>query len=365
VQLDLRRVAAPAPGWRAQVDADQLRGEITYTEPRGATDAGRVRARLARLSVPQSDVGSVESLLDRAPGNVPEVDLEVDNFELKGRKLGKLTVDAVNRSRSGVAAAGEWRLNRLTLGLPEAELVATGQWGAAGGSDGRRRMGLNFHLQIRDAGALLQHLGFGAVIRSGKGELNGEVAWGGSPLGLDLPSLSGRMSLALDAGQFLKADAGAGRLLGVLSLQALPRRLALDFRDVFQEGFAFDNITGDLQIAQGVATTNNLRMRGVQAAALMEGSADIVRETQNLHVLVVPEINAGTASLAYAVINPLVGLGTFLGQWLLRGPLAEAATREFQITGTWADPQVKPLLHTPGPAAPASGASAPRPASAP
>jgi uncharacterized protein YhdP len=82
-------------------------------------------------------------------------------------------------------------------------------------------------------------------------------------------------------------------------------------------------------------------------------------------VLVVPEINAGTASLAYAVINPLVGLGTFLGQWLLRGPLAEAATREFQITGTWADPQVKPLLHTPGPAAPASGASAPRPASAP
>jgi uncharacterized protein YhdP len=179
-----------------------------------------------------------------------------------------------------------------------------------------------------------------------------------------MPSLDGRMSLALDAGQFLKADAGAGRLLGVLSLQALPRRLALDFRDVFQEGFAFDNITGDVQVAGGLARTNHLRMRGVQAAVLMEGTADIVRETQDLHVVVVPDINAGTASLAYAVINPLVGLGTFLGQLLLRGPLAEAGTREFKVTGSWADPQVSKLERRTPPLAapassPASAASAP------
>lgn len=361
--LELRRVAAPAPGWHAQVEADQLRGEISYAEPRGPNDAGRVQARLARLSVPQSDVEGVESLLDKAPDSVPAVDLEVDDFELRGRKLGKLTVDAVNRSRSGIASAREWRLNRLALALPEGELVATGQWGAAG-ADARRSMDLNFRLQVRDAGQMLQRLGFGAVIRGGKGELQGQVQWVGSPLGLDMPSLDGRMSLALDAGQFLKADAGAGRLLGVLSLQALPRRLALDFRDVFQEGFAFDNITGDVQIARGLARTNNLRMRGVQAAVLMEGTADIVRETQDLHVVVVPDINAGTASLAYAVINPLVGLGTFLGQLLLRGPLAEAGTREFKVTGSWADPQVSKLERRTPPLAapassPASAASAP------
>ena len=116
---------------------------------------------------------------------------------------------------------------------------------------------------------------------------------------------------------------------GVLSLQALPRRLALDFRDVFQQGFAFDNIVGDIQIADGVAHTNNLRMRGVQAAVLMEGTADLARETQDLRVVVVPEINAGTASLAYAVINPAIGLGTFLAQMFLRRPLRRPATREF------------------------------------
>jgi len=70
-----------------------------------------------------------------------------------------------------------------------------------------------------------------------------------------------------------------------------------------------------------VAQVNALRMRGVQAAVLMEGRADLVRETQDLRVIVVPEINAGTASLAYAAVNPAVGLGTFVAQWLLRRPL--------------------------------------------
>jgi len=72
-----------------------------------------------------------------------------------------------------------------------------------------------------------------------------------------------------------------------------------------------------VKIADGVAQTNNLRMRGVTAAVLMEGRADIGKETQDLRVVVVPEINAGTASLAYAAINPAIGLGTFLAQVLM------------------------------------------------
>ena len=77
------------------------------------------------------------------------------------------------------------------------------------------------------------------------------------------------------------------------------------------------------------------------AAVLMEGSADIAAESQNLRVIVVPEVNAGTASLAYAVINPAVGLATFLAQVFLRQPLMQASTREFQISGPWSDPKVE------------------------
>jgi uncharacterized protein YhdP len=153
--------------------------------------------------------------------------------------------------------------------------------------------------------------------------------------------MTGQVKVAIDSGQFLKAGPGAARLLSVLSLQSLPRRLSFDFRDLFAEGFAFDNVVGDVKIGRGQAATNNLRMRGPAAAVLMEGSADLEHETEDLRVVVVPEINAGTASLAYAVINPAIGLGTFLAQYFLRKPLMAASTREFRVTGPWDDPKVE------------------------
>ncbi|MGH8858970.1 MAG: AsmA-like C-terminal region-containing protein, partial [Polaromonas sp.] len=171
----------------------------------------------------------------------------------------------------------------------------------------------------------------------------GQVAWIGSPLSLDYPTLNGQFNVNVESGQFVKADPGIAKLLGVLSLQSLPRRLTLDFRDVFSEGFAFDFVRGDVNISQGLAHTNNLQMRGVNAAVLMEGSADIARETQNIKVVVVPEINAGTASLIATAINPAVGLGSFLAQMFLRRPLMQAATQEFHIDGTWADPKITKL----------------------
>jgi uncharacterized protein YhdP len=116
---------------------------------------------------------------------------------------------------------------------------------------------------------------------------------------------------------------------------------------VFAQGFSFDFIRGDARIQQGVAYTNNLQMKGVNAAVLMEGKADINQETQDLRVLVVPEINAGTASLIATVINPAVGLGTFLAQALLRQPLIRATTQAFRVHGSWSDPQVEKVALPP------------------
>jgi uncharacterized protein YhdP len=72
---------------------------------------------------------------------------------------------------------------------------------------------------------------------------------------------------------------------------------------------------------------------------------------------VVPEINAGTASLVATVINPAVGLGTFLAQMFLRQPLMRAATQEFHVDGTWTDPKVTRVAHASAPAPQNTGAS--------
>lgn len=360
--------------WRANVDAQELNGYVEYRQPSGA-GAGRLFARLARLNIAAAAAQEVETLLDQQPANIPALDVVVEDFELRGKKLGRLEIDAVNRGGGAVVRDGgvrEWRLNRLALIVPEASFTATGNWAAVqaqpaapGGPRPPRTVGetrrtvMNFRLDIADSGLLLTRFAMPDVIRRGKGRMEGQVAWIGSPLTLDYPSMTGVFNVNVESGQFLKADPGLAKLLGVLSLQSLPRRFTLDFRDVFSEGFSFDFVRGDVTITQGIAATNNLQMKGVNAAVLMEGKADIARETQDIRAVVVPEINAGTASLVATAINPAIGLGSFLAQMFLRRPLMEAATQEFRIDGTWADPRVTRVERRP-PAA--DKAEAPRPA---
>jgi uncharacterized protein (TIGR02099 family) len=347
--------------WRVSLQSDQAAGAIEYREAAAAGAAGHLSARLSRLSIPAADKtlpGAAEAEVARGPASLPAVDLAIDDFEWRGHKFGRVELQAVNRSGASGPASREWRLQRLQVRTPEASLDASGQWSAQT-PNAQRRMAMDFQLDLSDSGALLERLGYGKTLRGGKGRLQGQLAWLGSPLSLDVPSLDGQVAVALEAGQFLKVDAGAARLLGVLSLQSLPRRLLLDFRDLYQEGFAFDNIAGELRLATGVAHINSLRMRGVQATVLMEGEADLERETQDLRVFVVPEINAGTASLAYAAINPAIGLGTFLAQWLLRRPLIAANTREFHVTGGWDDPKVE-RVERKAPDAAAAGQANPR-----
>ena len=340
--------------WRANLDAAEINGYIEFSQS-GAANAGRVYARLSRLSLGPGNASEVENLLEEQPANIPALDIVVNELELRGKKLGRVEIDAINlqgnaSTRESAGSVREWRLRKFDVTLPEAVFKARGNWVAlsaqatgsprvAPGAD-RRRTAMDFDLTLLDSGALLNRLGMNDVIRRGKGKMTGQVAWLGSPLSPDYPSMNGQFNVNIEAGQFLKADPGLAKLLGVLSLQSLPRRLALDFRDVFSEGFAFDFVRGDVTINQGLAATNNLQMKGVNAAVLMEGSADIAKETQDLKVVVIPEINAGTASLITAVINPVIGLGTFLAQVFLRDPLTKAATQEFHIDGSWADPKV-------------------------
>jgi uncharacterized protein (TIGR02099 family) len=321
--------------WRLNISANELNGSAEVRPPNGNVPA-QLFVRLAYLNIPPSLVPDVERLLTEQPSSIPTLDIVVNDLTLRGKKLGRLEIEAVNRA--GTNAAREWRLNKFNVTLPEATLTANGNWVAAGPRV--RRTQLNFVLTIRDSGELLTRLGTPDAIRHGDGRLEGQVSWQGSPITLDYASMTGKMNLSIEKGQFLKTDPGAARLLGVLNLQALPRRLTLDFNDLFSDGFAFDFVRGDVRIEQGVASTNNLQMKGVVAGALIEGSADLVHETQKLKVVVVPEINAGTASLYMATINPLVGLTSYLAQMMLSKPLVRAGTSEFFVDGTWTNPRV-------------------------
>jgi uncharacterized protein YhdP len=96
-----------------------------------------------------------------------------------------------------------------------------------------------------------------------------------------------------------------------------------------------------VSIDKGIASTHNLQMKGVNALVQMEGTSDIAKESQNVRVVILPEVDAGTASLLAGIaVNPVVGLSTFLAQLFLRNPLSKATTQSFLIDGTWSNPKV-------------------------
>ncbi|WP_243457547.1 YhdP family protein [Ottowia testudinis] len=366
--------------WRADVQARELAGRLEYSEGVDGR-AGKLLARLSRLSIPAGASADDRSVLTQPPARIPALDVVVEDFELRGKKFGRLEVEATNRDvaalRQGAGALQEWELSRLILRTPEATFTANGKWDAQArgpalplnpraprATGDLRRTALDFKLEVRDAGKLLTRLDMPDVLARGKGQLEGSLGWRGAPFSPHYPSMSGKLHLDVGAGQFLKADPGMAKLLGVLSLQALPRRLTLDFRDLFSAGFAFDFVRGDVEVARGIATTRNLQMKGPSAVVLMEGSADIDKEMQDLRVLVVPEIDAGTAALVATAINPVIGIGAFVAQLVLKRPLINAATREFHIGGSWDEPQVTRANARNGPGA-AAPASAPAPAAEP
>lgn len=343
--------------WRVDVDAAQLAGKLEFSAASGSSGS-RLQARLSRLSLEASTANDVQTLLDAPATSLPAMDVVVDALEMYGKKLGRMQATAVNVGTASGKA--EWRLQQLQVTAPEATFNATGVWGtvssagapSAGGTaplalrkapGDARRTELNFKLDIADAGALLARFGMANVVRGGSGRIEGSVGWAAPPLNLDYPSMSGRMNLDVAKGQFLRADPGVAKLLGVLSLQSLPRRLMLDFRDVFSDGFEFNYVRGDVTIDQGVARSNNLQMPGTVATVLMDGSTDIARETQSIKVLVIPQLDTGTATLLTAIANPLAGLYTLVASTLLRQPIQDANTQELLVEGSWQAPRVSKI----------------------
>ncbi len=344
--------------WRINANANDFNGYGEYRPP--STDQmGQVYLRLSKLVVPDANSKSqIERLLQAAPERIPSIDLVVDEFEVTGKKIGRIEMLAINQPSPGYLGAGtaqEWRVQNLNITNPDATLKATGVWlpsreitpgdGHAdemvrAGSN-KRRVDLQFQLDVADSGMLLERLALPGTLKEGKGSIQGRVAWVGSPWAINIPTLSGQLKLDMSKGQFLKIEPGrAGRFFNVLSLQALPRLLTLDFRDVFSDGFAFDSLSGDAQFNQGVLRLNHLQMKSVLALVSIDGSVDLVKETQNLHVLVLPDINAGGVSLLATIINPIVGVATYLTQLVLRRPIVAAATKEYTIQGSWQEPKI-------------------------
>ncbi len=314
--------------WQGRLESPKVAGDVVW-DPAGR---GRLEARLARLALPRpaqpQPAGTDEP--EGALGELPALDVEAERFEFAGRWLGKLHLRAA-------PAGEEWRIERLDIVNDHAQFRSHGGWRRTGAGSITT---LEVKLGAGNLNALLGQFGYGAYLKRGDGSLEGSLVWPGYPYDFRLAALAGSFKVQAHRGQFAKIEPGAGKLLGLLSLQTLPRRAALDFRDVFSEGFAFERMQGDVKIARGVLLTDDFEISGPSAFVSLAGEVSLPEETQSLTMRVVPEVSEGLALAATLIGTPVLGLSTLLVSKLLRNPLGKVVAYEYRITGSWDNPQV-------------------------
>lgn len=329
--------------WQARVQSTQAAGALSWQEKAGGID-GRVVARLTHLALGRESEVATSVPVDEGPtpdedlSGIPAIDLQAERLLLYGYDVGRLEVVGTNLRRGQV-----WRLDKLSIANESATLDATGSWQLKGD---QRGLTVDAKATFTDLGEFITRIGYDGRVSGGSGTIAGTLTWRDLPWTHSLSNIEGNFETSLDKGRFLTVDSRAARVLELLSLQSLQRLATFEANpaQAWRDGFPFDTIRGTTSLSRGIARTDGYKLNGPVAAIVLAGDADIVGEVWDMKAVVIPNLDASGAAVVTALaVNPLIGLGAFVTQWLLKHPLARAMTTEYSVTGAWDDPQVKAI----------------------
>ncbi len=341
---DLRLYAAKhINGYSAKLSSPQANGEVIW-EPHGFSNSDKITARMHNLywnseTAPEPRIAArdEQDIPKPHPHELPALELAVEDFKFNDKQVGRVEL-------VGHPDRMDWYLRRLNITNPDGSLTGDGYWRDSVDSTQTQ---LNLLLKISNAGKILTRSGYPNTVRNGSGTLSANLSWDGQPDDFSYNTLAGSLKLDTGKGQFLKMEPGIGKLLGILSLQALPKRIALDFTDVFSDGFEFDNINGNATIKHGLMETQDLHIDGSSAKVTMQGQVNLINETQELRVVVMPTLGSSVSMLSAFAAGPMVGIGTLIVSKILGSPLDKLMSFEYNISGTWSDPNVVKLGQKP------------------
>jgi uncharacterized protein YhdP len=145
----------------------------------------------------------------------------------------------------------------------------------------------------------------------------------------------------MDDGQLLNIQPGAGRVFGLMSVAALPRRLSLDFSDFFGKGLKFDSIRGDFELRAGDAFTNNLLLKGPAAEIGIIGRTGLGKRDYDQTAVVTGSVGNSLPVVGALAGGPVVGAAVLLFSQVFKEPLKGIARGYYKITGSWESPTVE------------------------
>ncbi|WP_018872171.1 YhdP family protein [Thioalkalivibrio sp. ALJ16] len=337
-------------GWDLEVASDWLAGEGRWRAS-GGDGRGRMEAHLRHLILEDpgwdgsAAAAAAETVEPVAAGTLedprawPAIDLTLDSLVLEDYRFADIVLGLEPQASGLVVRDFEVR-------APEGDLRAdaVGVWRVTG--EGRPETRLDVELTGTDWGAAMRASGLSRALLGGSGEGTLSLAWAGPLYAPRLAQLTGSMEVALSDGRLADVEPGAGRLLGLVSLDVLPRRLRLDFRDVFTEGLSFSELTADAVLRDGDLYVPALRMDGPSARVRLSGRTGLVARDYDHEIVVVPSIRTALPIVGALVGGPVTGVVVLLAERVLGigDQMEEAARVEYAVTGSWDDPQVRVLV---------------------
>ncbi|MFD2113737.1 YhdP family protein [Thiorhodococcus fuscus] len=342
-------------GWHLKLGSDELDGRVVVPKT-GAEQPLLIRLDRLDLSALVAQGGSAAGSSKRADdphlSDLPSLDLGVRDLLWHGASLGTLGLD-LRRNAEGID------LPNLSLDGKVLTLKGSGDWRSSG-DGGRSRIGLV--LNTPDLGALFKTLDARSTLEAGRSSARLKLDWPGAPETFSLPKAKGEIDLQVGKGRFLAVEPGVGRILGFLNFSALGRRLALDFSDLYGQGFAFEQMHGRIVLGAGKARFDDFVIDGPAGKIMVAGQSDLATQTFDQTVTVEPKLGSSVALASAVAGGPVVGAAVYLVDQVAGNPIDRLGRYRYRVSGPWGEPELNRVGWDPltgmGGEAPADGSDA-------
>ena len=326
------RVDRSARDWLVQFEGDEVTGSVFV--PYDLNSDRAVVLDMERLILPGDDeeADSDDEQLD--PRTLPPVTLKAGEFALGNRFVGAVEAEFV-RTGEGLVAES------FTARDATFEALGNARWVTDPGEPDGSRSYLMATLTSTDVKATMQRLDYAPGIVSNDMTLLFDVNWSGGPRTDVFDTLNGDVQVTFGGGRLDEIEPGAGRLFGLLSIVALPRRLSLDFTDVFDKGFGFDSIDATFRIVDGEAYTCNLSLEGPAANIAIIGRASLVAREYEQAAVVAANFGNTLPVVGAVVAGPQVAAALLIFSQIFKKPLQEMGQVYYAIDGSWDDPLIE------------------------
>lgn len=335
--LDHRiRVDRSARDWLVQFDGDKVSGSVFV--PYDFTATGQLKLDMERLILP-SDHASEESVPTAKhtpidPRGLPSISVKAAEFGIGERMFGAVEAEFTQTPEGLVAGS-------ITARDPSFEIVGDGRWVVDENDPSGYRSFLTATFTSNDVVQTMRRLNYQPGIVSDDMGMLIDISWSGGPRMDFMDTLDGEVQVRFGTGQLDEVEPGAGRMFGLMSIAALPRRLSLDFRDVFERGFGFDKIEGAFRIDDGEAYTCNLSLEGPAAAIAIVGRADLVGRDYDQTAVVSANVGNALPIVAAVVATPQVAAALLLFSQIFKKPLQDIGQVYYNVSGSWDAPDVE------------------------